>query len=283
MASPAFKFISKERFDSVKYADNIVEETKQVIAAHRASVLKGIDIILPRLKDGWVTQRGDIYQFGPSPSQEEPNRIDLMNPTKLANAPINNMAPERQVGFVQYELKIRGAKQLNAASSAQVKGKSIKLTEGKDVPKECKKMARPGGAMMMVFEDWEKKQLELQRKGMGQKEDENLATEKKRVADLAFLNSVGGPFTNENDVEEYVKSERSESEKNKRLYVEIRFARDSTISFPKNSDIFRLKKAYKNLPTETYAINLKTYFKKVHCHVDMSMSDFITALDTLSN
>ena len=126
MVSPAFKFISKERFDSVKYADNIVEETKQVIAAHRASVLKGIDIILPRLKDGWVTQRGDIYQFGPSPSQEEPNRIDLMNPTKLANAPINNMAPERQVEFVQYELKIKGAKLLNAASSVQVKGKSIK-------------------------------------------------------------------------------------------------------------------------------------------------------------
>ena len=43
---------------------------------------------------------------------------------------------------------------------------------------------------------------------MGQKEDENLATEKRRVADLAFLNSVGGPFTNENDVEEYVKSEK---------------------------------------------------------------------------
>ena len=104
-------------------------------------------------------------------------------------------------------------------------------------------MAKPCGAIMMVLEDWEKKQLELQRKGMGQKEDENLATEKRRVADLAFLNSVGGPFTNENDVEEYVKSERSESEKNKRLYVEIRFARDSTISFPKNSDIFRLKKS----------------------------------------
>ena len=57
----------------------------------------------------------------------------------------------------------------------------------------------------------------------------------------------------------------------------------SIISFPKNSDIFRLKKTYKNLPTETYAINLKTYFKKVHCQVDMSISDFITALDTLSN
>ena len=96
---------------------------------------------------------------------------------------------------------------------------------------------------MMVLEDWEKKKLELQRKGMGQKEDENLATEKRRVADLAFLNSVGGPFTNENDVEEYVKSERSESEKNKRLYVEIRFARDSTISFPKNSRHFSIKES----------------------------------------
>ena len=103
----------------------------------------------------------------------------------------------------------------------------------------------------MVLEDWEKKQLELQRKRIGQKEDENLATEKRRVADLVFFNSVGGQFTNENDVEEYVKSERSESKKNKRLYVEIRFARDSTISFLKISDIFQLKKAYKNLPTET--------------------------------
>ena len=53
--------------------------------------------------------------------------------------------------------------------------------------------------------------------------------------------------------------------------------------FQRTRDIFLLKKAYKNLQTETYAINLKTYFKKVHCHVDMSMSDFITALDTLSN
>ena len=44
----------------------------------------------------------------------------------------------------------------------------------------------------------------------------------------------------------------------KKLYVEIRFARDSNITFPKNSDIFLLKRAYKNLPTETYAINLKT-------------------------
>ena len=97
------------------------------------------------------------------------------------------MAPERQVGFVQYELKIRGAKQLNAASSAQVKGKSIKLTERKYVPKEYKKMARPGGAKMMVLEDWEKKKLELQRKGMGQKEDENLATEKSEWRIWHFL------------------------------------------------------------------------------------------------
>ena len=39
----AFKFISKEQFESVKYADNIEEETKQVIVAHRANVLKGFD------------------------------------------------------------------------------------------------------------------------------------------------------------------------------------------------------------------------------------------------
>ena len=51
--------------------------------------------------------------------------------------------------------------------------------------------------------------------------------------------------------------------------------------FQRTRDIFRLKKAYKNLPTETFAINLKTYLKNVHRHVDITMSDFITALNTL--
>ena len=41
-----------------------------------------------------------------------------MNQDKLNMAPIGNLDPERQVGFIQYELKLRGAKELGAASRA---------------------------------------------------------------------------------------------------------------------------------------------------------------------
>ena len=70
--------------------------------------------------------------------------------------------------------------------------------------------------------------------------------------------------------------------KNQRLYLEIRYARDTSIAFPKTSDIFKLKKNYKNLETSAYAANLKAYLDKLVCHVNMDMSDFDLAVQKLS-
>ena len=43
-----------------------------------------------------------------------------MDQDKLEGAPVHNDA-ERSVGFINYELSIRGSKQLSSASSTQVK------------------------------------------------------------------------------------------------------------------------------------------------------------------
>jgi len=51
------------------------------------------------------------------------------NTEKLAKAPIHNLATGRSVGFVNYELSTRGAKQLASASSAQVKAKAADLID----------------------------------------------------------------------------------------------------------------------------------------------------------
>ena len=72
-----------------------------------------------------------------------------------------------------------------------------------------------------------------------------------------------------------------DAEKNKRLYLEIRYARDTALSVPKTSNIFRLKKNYKNLPTEVYATNIKVYLNKVSCRSDVSMDDFKAAINKL--
>ena len=73
-----------------------------------------------------------------------------------------------------------------------------------------------------------------------------------------------------------------DKDKNQRLYLEIRYARDTSIAFPKTSDIFKLKKNYKNLETSAYAANLKAYLDKLVCHVNMDMSDFDLAVQKLS-
>ena len=50
--------------------------------------------------------------------------LSKMNDQKLEKAPIHNLNAERSVGFINYELHRRGAKQLACASSSQVKAKS---------------------------------------------------------------------------------------------------------------------------------------------------------------
>ena len=79
--------------------------------------------------------------------------------------------------------------------------------------------------------------------GLQAKEVANIAVDNRRNRDLISLSSEVDDFT-ANDLV-------SDAEKNKRLYLEIRYARDTALSVPKTSNIFRLKKRnYKILPTE---------------------------------
>ena len=73
-----------------------------------------------------------------------------------------------------------------------------------------------------------------------------------------------------------------DTEKNKRLSLEIRYARDTSEAFPKTSDLFKLKKNYRNLETLVYAANLKAYLGKLVCHVNMDMADFVDAVKKVS-
>ena len=74
---------------------------------------------------------------------------------------------------------------------------------------------------------------------------------------MIVLKVVGGPFTKSADVKAYMQDGNiTDSEKNKRLYTEIRYNRNTTVSMPKCSDIFKLKFNYKNLTSDKYASNL---------------------------
>ena len=73
-------------------------------------------------------------------------------------------------------------------------------------------------------------------------------TEKRKMGDLQKLKSLGGPLTTPDEVDVLVNDDDlSDEQKQDRLYIEVRYARDTTLSLPKVSPIFRLKNKYKKL------------------------------------
>ena len=70
--------------------------------------------------------------------------------------------------------------------------------------------------------------------------------------------------------------------RNKTDYTK-KYARDSSVSLPKNSSIFKLEENYKCLPVNILATNLKVYLSKVNCNASASWNDFDKAISTLKD
>ena len=90
---------------------------------NKPELVKIFKLMLPKLVEGWLRQRGDVFGFGDF-DQESSRLLLNIDPDIIDKAPNNNMAAERQVGHINYELKIRGSKGLKAASLSNVKVQS---------------------------------------------------------------------------------------------------------------------------------------------------------------
>ena len=69
-------------------------------------------LMLPRLAEGFCTQRGKIFAYGPE-AQSDPVTFKIETATaeeleKLIKASAHNLSEERSVESVSYELGIRG-------------------------------------------------------------------------------------------------------------------------------------------------------------------------------
>ena len=270
--------------------------------------MKVLSLALPRLAKGWERQRGDEYGFGVNPDPLAKDRVSAMDQEKLKAAPVNNLDPERSVGSINHERKVRGASQLEAASRAHVSGKGAELIDGEVTDSKFRKISSPDGEMTSIMREWKTKQEALAEEGLDAKTVANLATDRQRNNDLTILKDVDGPFTTAASVDEYLASGLPDTVMNKRLYIEVieghihlsvldifsfvdhmmispiqvRHAKNTSLSYPKKSEIFRLKKASKNLSTDTYSTNLKAYLNKLAFHVNMNPDDFDDALNKLS-
>ena len=79
------------------------------------------------------------------------------------------------------------------------------------------------------------------------------------LKDLTILKGVNGPFTSLSEVDAFLNSNLFPGKNLSRLYIEVRYARDTSLSIPKTSDIFRLMKDYKKLAIKKYATTLRLF------------------------
>ena len=281
ITKPAFKFISNERFkESCKWPKEIMSAVSSFVLENRQRVKDVLDLVLPRLADGFFLQRGNVFGFGDF-DRNSNQLLTVEECGTLNQAPINNIDSERDVGSVNYELKLRGAKQLATCSRSHVKAKLGDLLELKPVD-AFKNHYKNADKVSAIVKLWKGTQEELKKHNLSAKEAEHLSTEKRKMSDLDKLREFGGPFSKQTDVDVFLaRDDITESMKQTVLYLQVRYARDTCLSLPKSSQIFRLKKDYRNLPYAVYAQNLKVYLSKVECKAGVTWEDFDQAIQCL--
>ena len=158
---------------------------------------------------------------------------------------------------------------MKAASSSNVKAQSYELVKlALTIHREHRKISNKTNELM---KSWVDQQNQLTYARVTKKETENLKIDKRQNSDLSKLKDTGGPFVSKPEVDLYVAREDFTPKE-----------KDTRLSLPKSSKIFRLKRAYKNLSVDEYSTNLKIYFEKVETNVSATRMDFLAALEKLT-
>ena len=115
-------FVSSDIFKSVKkhLKDVILKSITTNVSMYKVEVVNLLKLMLPKLAEGFSTQRGKIFGFGPE--AESPTvTFKISSATeeemqKLNTTTVHNLGEERSVGNINYELGIRGKRNLEASS-----------------------------------------------------------------------------------------------------------------------------------------------------------------------
>ena len=90
----------------------VLESLQDTVALYKVETVHLLRLILPRLAGGIALQRGKIFRFGPE--ADDPSKTFKVSTAtdeemqKLNKTSVHNLAEERSVGSIKFELGIRG-------------------------------------------------------------------------------------------------------------------------------------------------------------------------------
>ena len=272
-------FVDDERFKSVLPKDCLRLSVEQCASQYKKEILRLLGIILPRFADGFSEQRGAIFGFGPKADDQtgtllKVSCIDDIKRKKLEKAPTHNLNEERSVGFINYELQIRGKANLESASKKMVLNKSMDYLENAE-PNEIRKFRKPAQEIKKLKLEWKEKLKEHAKELYSEKEKSCLKDESDKFDILEVLKKeeCKGPFTTCEEIDRYLALDIDDTQRNKRLYNEVKYARLTSMSLKPSAPVFRLKRDHKNLSTDDYAANLKSYLNAARCCTTITIDD----------
>ena len=271
LSHPALSFVAQDKFEGSLFHSDMLVSLNECISAHKDDVVSVIQLMLKACAKGLEIQRGNVFGFGDY-DPESPHLISKHDMSHLIQAPIKTIAAEQTVGASNDERKLRDPHQLAKASASIVKGKNWDLIQCQP-PNEYRKYAEKTGAVNSIIVSFSELQEQEEEKGMNKKECETIAGDKRKHKDLDKLvnSEPPGPFTRPKQVDNFL-------DLVDRLYTEVRYSRDTCLSLPKSSPLFRLMSKHKKLPSTNYAKNLKTYLGRVCSRSDTTYEDFQNAL-----
>ena len=280
-----FHFAREEHFREALPNSELYDYLVTVAKEYEREVCQLIQILLRKFADGFELQKGAIFGFGEKKenptgtvlkiSEQSEERMEVIDRVQ-----IHNLSEERSVGFINFELDIRGKQNLEAVSRKMVLNKSADLT--KDLT-DFRKYRKALAEIKEYKLEWKKKMQEMEKAGYSKNENKSNTVELTKLEDLEFLQEqpIPGPFTTSEKVAEFMDSEPESKEKNERLYREIRFQRNSSQALKKDAAVFRLKRNSKNLETCEYAANLSVYLNQSRSMTTLTLSDLRNVLTGL--
>ena len=131
-----------------------------------------------------------------------------------------------------------------------------------------------------VMIQWNDKMAVLQKQGYNKKKLINAKKESNKLKDLTYLKSpvAPGPFSTVDEVHSNIRLPLEKHEKNKGLYVEVRYARELSSTLKETASIFCLKRIGRNLTTQEYADNLIKYMDDTESMNTLTFADLNTVL-----
>ena len=121
-------------------------------------------------------------------------------------------------------------------------------------------------------------------KGADEKQIIAQRKEKKRLNMLECLKYQGGPFTNAEQVKEYLeKQDIDEKSKKDRMKKEIQFARESSTTLPKTDPLFKIQitlpsKKRRDKNSQEYGESMMSYLGKKEDYVCLEFEKFRDSL-----